>query len=334
MKQRVKKSIAILGVGIAVNVALAIVKMYVGISSNSICIMVDAINSLLDVITCIITVIAFAVLFAPRSEAAPFGYGRSEYLAGFIVAVVSAVMGGLFFMRSLNRMAMPEPVWFGWQNCVLISVAVPVKLALGIFYMICNRKLKSKAISAITLDSFLDVGITSASLVSFAVSSQVEYAVDAIFGMIISIVVVVFAVFMIIENVKCVVKGDGCEDERKLVEKSCGEHIAIERVGRITLHDYGFGAKAGTAEVVFKDGVTLEEVEAVERELHGQIKDGCGAEVWIVPRAKHDVGDSNSDTSADRSAVEHDDLHGVDGVSTDGADNNGADDNIENITEN
>ena len=298
MKQRIKKSIAILAVGIAVNVSLAIVKMYVGISSNSICIMVDAINSLLDVITCIITVVAFAVLFIPRSERAPFGYGRSEYLSGFIVAVVAVVMGVLFFVRSLNRMAMPEPVWFGWQNCVLISVAVPVKLALGIFYMMCNRKLKSKAISALMLDSFLDVGITSASLVSFAVSSQVDYAVDAIFGMIISIVVVVFAVKMIIENIKCVVKGDGCEDEQKLVAKCCGDHSLIERVGNITLHDYGFGAKAGTVEVVFKDGVTLEEVEDAERELHESIMAGCGAQVWIVPRASHDVS-VNSEESED-----------------------------------
>ena len=298
MKQRIKKSIAILAVGIAVNISLAIVKMYVGISSNSLCIMVDAINSLLDIITCIITVIAFAVLFIPRSEKAPFGYGRSEYLSGFIVAVVSVVMGGLFFVRSLNRMAMPEPVWFGWQNCVLISVAVPIKLALGIFYMLCNRKLKSKAISALMLDSFLDVGITSASLVSFAVSSQVDYAVDAIFGMIISIVVVVFAVLMIIENVRCVVKGDGGEDEQKLISACCGEHPLIESVGRITLHDYGFGAKAGTVEVVFKDGVTLEEVEDVERELHENIKDECGAQVWIVPRARKDVVE-NCDKSED-----------------------------------
>ncbi|MDE6061111.1 MAG: cation diffusion facilitator family transporter [Clostridia bacterium] len=298
MKQRIKKSIAILAVGIAVNISLAIVKMYVGISSNSICIMVDAINSLLDIITCIITVIAFAVLFVPRSEKAPFGYGRSEYLSGFIVAVVSVVMGGLFFVRSLNRMAMPEPVWFGWQNCVLISVAVPIKLALGIFYMLCNRKLKSKAISALMLDSFLDVGITSASLVSFAVSSQVDYAVDAIFGMIISIVVVVFAVLMIIENVRCVVKGDGGEDEQKLISACCVKHSLIESVGRITLHDYGFGAKAGTVEVVFKDGVTLEEVEDVERELHENIKDGCGAQVWIVPRARKDVVE-NCDKSED-----------------------------------
>ena len=49
MKDRVKKSIILVSVGIIVNVILAIVKMYVGLSSNSLCIMLDAVNSFLDI---------------------------------------------------------------------------------------------------------------------------------------------------------------------------------------------------------------------------------------------------------------------------------------------
>jgi len=77
MKQRIKQSIILLSIGIAVNIALAITKMYVGVSVNSLCITLDGTNSLFDVLTGIITLAAFAALFAPRSENAPFGYGRS-----------------------------------------------------------------------------------------------------------------------------------------------------------------------------------------------------------------------------------------------------------------
>ena len=293
MKERIKKSLILLAVGIAVNIALATVKMYVGLSSNSLCIMLDATNSFFDVLTGIITVVAFAVLFIPHSKKAPFGYGRSEYLAAFVVAVVSAVVGGLFFIRSLNRLAMPEPIWYGWQSCVLISVAVPVKLALGRFFYLCIKKLKSKAISAIMLDSFLDVGITSASLVAFAISSKVDYAVDAIFGMVISILVLAFAIKMIIDNVKCVVQGDGCTDEREKFIKYCRSDKRIKRVGKILLHDYGHAAKAGSAEVVFADGVTLDEVAGIEREIHDKMKEECGLEIWLIPSKKSDIVDED-----------------------------------------
>lgn len=289
LKSRIKQSIVLLIIGIAVNAVLAGVKLYVGMSTNSLTIMLDATNSFFDVLTSIVTLLAFAVLFIPRSEGAPFGYGRSEYLAGFVVAVVSAVVGGLFFMRSLNRLAMPEPVWYGWESCVLIAVTIPVKIALAVFYYIKNKKLRSKAISAIALDCCLDVGITSASLVAFAVSARVDYAADAIFGIVISIVVLVFAIKMIADNIKSVVKGDGAEEEREIVKKFVKADTRIKRIGNIMLHDYGFGAKVGTAEVVFKDGTDIKAIESVERELFDVIKDECGAEVRLVPLSDADL---------------------------------------------
>lgn len=282
-KSRLKQSVIILSVGVAVNVALAIVKMYVGLSSNSLTIMLDGTNNLFDVITTVITLIAVAVLFIPRSENAVFGYGRSEYLAGFIVAVVSAVVSGMFFIQSLNRLAMPEPIWFGWQNCVLISCTVPVKIGLGLFYHLKNKKLKSKAIAAIAMDSFLDVGITSASVVAFSISSQIDYAADAIFGIIISVLVLAFAIKMIIDSVKSVVKGDGAEEELETVKSHLKSDARIGKIGNVILHDYGYGAKVGTAEVAFKDGVSLDDVKIAEEEFHDRVLEECGAEVWLVP---------------------------------------------------
>lgn len=289
IKARIKQSILLLAIGIAVNIALVAVKLYVGMSSNSLTIMLDAANSIFDVLTSAVTLIAFALLFIPRSAEAPFGYGRSEYLAGFIVAVASAVVGGLFMVRSVNRLAMPEPVWFGWQSCVLIAVAIPVKLALALLYFIKNKKLKSKAISAIALDCCLDVGITGASLVAFAVTSKVDYAADAIFGIVISALILVFAIKMIADNVRSVVRGDGCVDELAAIKKRVKQDSLIKRVGNITLHDYGFGAKSGTVEVVFKKEIGRAEIESAERRLREDIKDECGAEIWLVPLADEDL---------------------------------------------
>lgn len=276
MRERVKKSLILLVIGIAVNIALALTKMHVGLSSNSLCIMLDATNSFFDILTCIVTVVAFAILLAPRSQKAPFGYGRSEYLAGFIVAVVSAVVGGVFFIRSLNRFAMPEPVYFGWENCVLISIAVPVKLGMGLFYYFANKKLKSKALSAIMLDSFLDTGMSATSLISFAVSSKIDYAVDAIFGIVMSIVVIVFAVKMIYDNARCVVVGDDAKEEREAISAICKEEN-VEEVS-LVLHDYGYGAKCGKLLLCATD---KEIDDAVCARVRQAIEERTGADVDV-----------------------------------------------------
>lgn len=273
MKERVKKSILLISVAMLLNIALAIIKLHVGLSSNSLCIMVDATNSFFDVATCVITLIVFLFLLKKRDDGAPFGYGRGEYLAGFIVAVVAIVVGGEFFMRSINRMAMPEPVWFGWQNCVLISIGVPLKLGIGLAYYFANKSIKSKAIKAIMLDSFLDTGVTATSLISFTVSSEVDYAVDALFGIVISIVIIIVALKTLVENVKAIVVGDGCEEERAVVKSVC-EQRGIEP-SKIVLHDYGYAMKTGVVSVPCDDGAVLEEMGAT-------VKETTGAEVIFI----------------------------------------------------
>ena len=276
MKDRAKKSILLIAIGIFVNVALALTKMYVGLSSNSLCIMLDAVNSFFDVLTCVATLAFLVALLFPRSEKAPYGYGRGEYLAGFIVSVVSVVVGGLFFLRSINRLAMPEPVWFSVQNCALICATLPVKLAMGLTYYFCNKKLHSSAVKAIMLDSFLDIGVTATSIVSFAISSRVDYAVDAIFGIVISVIIVVFAVKMVVDNVRSIVVGDGAKQEREAVDEICRVHEV--RLEKLVLHDYGYSAKVGEAIVDCSEDVL--------ESLHDETLEKTGADVTFVRKRK------------------------------------------------
>ena len=76
MNARIKKSILLIAIGIIVNIALAAIKMYVGLASNSLCIMLDSMNSFLDTLTCIVTLIVFIVLLAPKSESAATAEGN------------------------------------------------------------------------------------------------------------------------------------------------------------------------------------------------------------------------------------------------------------------
>ena len=281
IKERTKISLIILAVAIVCNIALAFLKLYVGLAVNSLMIMLDAVNSFFDILTAIATVVAFSLLFLKTNENAPFGYGRSEYVAGFVVATVSVVLGGVFFLRSINRLAMPEPLYFGVQYCILISVALVVKIGLAITFSLANRRYHSKALSALMLDSFLDVGITATSLVSFAVSSQVNYAVDAIVGIIVSIAVVIFGVVMIVDNLRGVVVGDKCEEEKQALSDAYGKVEGVKEVKGLSVHDYGFAKKIAVVEILpdsfekvedlllrcEEEGATFKETEGIEVQL-------------------------------------------------------------------
>ena len=282
IKERTKISLIILAVAIVCNIALAFLKLYVGLAVNSLMIMLDAVNSFFDIITAIATVVAFSLLFLKTNENAPFGYGRSEYVAGFVVATVSVVLGGVFFLRSINRLAMPEPLYFGVQYCILISVALVVKIGLAITFSLANRRYHSKALSALMLDSFLDVGITATSLVSFAVSSQVNYAVDAIVGIIVSIAVVIFGVVMIVDNLRGVVVGDKCEEEKQALNDAYGKVEGVKEVKGLSVHDYGFAKKIAVVEILPDSFDEVEDLLLRCEEVGAKFKETEGIEVQIV----------------------------------------------------
>ena len=282
LKQRTKVALILLIVAIFCNIGLAFVKLYVGLSVNSLMIMLDAVNSFFDILTAIATVVAFSLLFLKINEKAPFGYGRSEYVAGFVVATVSVVLGGVFLMRSLNRLAMPEPVYFGVQYCILIVVALVVKVGLAVMFALANRKYHSKALSALMLDSFLDVGITLTSLVSFLLSSQIGYAIDAIVGIIVSIAVIIFGVIMIVDNLKSVVIGDKCEEEKEAVRTAFLTVEGVESVEKVVLHDYGFAKKVGTVEILPASFDNVAELLAKCGEQTKTLQEDKGISVQVV----------------------------------------------------
>ncbi len=282
MSLRTKKALCLVIIGIVMNLALALGKLFVGLSVNSLCILLDSTNGFFDTLTGIVAAVAFGLVALAPTEKFPYGFGRSEYLAGFVVAVAAAVMGGTFLMESLNRLTMPEPVWYGLQSTVLLSVSIVVKLSFSFVVTFCNRKLCSKALRAIALDGFLDVGITTATLVSFTLSARLSYAIDSFFGIAISIVVLVYSVKMIVDTVRTLIGTNETKEEKDAIVALCKEEPVIDELNDVRLHDYGYRAKFGVVYVVFSPNSTEAEKAAAIDRITTRLKDETGAAVEIV----------------------------------------------------
>ncbi len=283
MSTRTKKALCLVIIGIVMNLALAFGKLFVGLSANSLCILLDSTNGFFDTLTGVVAAVAFGLVALAPTERFPYGFGRSEYLAGFVVAVAAAVMGVSFLMESLNRLAMPEPVWYGLQSTVLLSVSIVVKFGFSLAVALCNRKICSKALRAIALDGFLDVGITAATLTSFTLSARLSYAIDSFFGIAISIVVLVFSVKMIVDTVRTLIGTSETKEENDALAALCKEEPVVEELKDVRLHDYGYRAKFGVVYVTFSSDSTEEERADAICRITTRLKEETGATVEIVP---------------------------------------------------
>ena len=76
------------GVGIALNIILFVGKLVAGTLSGSVAVTADAFNNLSDGLSCLISIVGFKVSGKEPDAKHPFGYGRTEYIAGLIVSFI------------------------------------------------------------------------------------------------------------------------------------------------------------------------------------------------------------------------------------------------------
>ena len=94
--------------GILANVALAVFKAMVGFLTNSIAIVLDAVNNLSDALSSVITIIGTKLAEKKPDKKHPLGYGRIEYLTAMIIAVIVLYAGVMSLDESVKKILHPE----------------------------------------------------------------------------------------------------------------------------------------------------------------------------------------------------------------------------------
>ena len=67
---------------------LAVFKAAVGILSNSIAVVLDAVNNLSDAMSSVITIVGTKLAGKAPDRKHPMGYGRGEYLSSAIISLI------------------------------------------------------------------------------------------------------------------------------------------------------------------------------------------------------------------------------------------------------
>ncbi len=200
-----KKKIIICAAAAVVNMALFLVKLYIAMASNSISIYVDSLNSLADSLVLVIGVIGFYVCLAKPDKKYPFGFGKTEELINTLLSVIILITGCAFAYTSLQRFMYPVPVWYSQKYALALAIGTAVKLGLFFVFKASNRKYPSQVFSNLTLDSILDFLISVCIIISFTLTQKVGYAIDAVMGLVASIVIIINGVKSVLSALKQII---------------------------------------------------------------------------------------------------------------------------------
>lgn len=195
-----KRGIGIAVFGIVCNLLLFLIKLYVGISSNSLAVYCDSINNLGDTASSLIALFCFIMIF--KSGGNEIKSKRAQALCSFVIGIIVAVTGAYCVYSGLERYMYPVLVSYSFKYAVLIILTGFVKLFMAAVYIINNKKSPSPVYRALILDSFLDFGITASAVMGFFLISKINYAIDGVFGIIIGFAILATAAKSVFEQAK------------------------------------------------------------------------------------------------------------------------------------
>ena len=187
--------------GAVLNFTLAVVKLYIGISSNLLTIYCDAVNNLADNFSCVLAIGGFILvkkLGEKQSE-------RAQSLCTFVISAIVAVTGIYFVYNGLERFLYPTPVVYSVKYAVLIAITVGAKIFMAVMYKTFNKHENSDVLRALVTDSILDCFITVAALMSLFLVSKLNYAVDGVFAVVTGGIITVSAIRSLIKEAKFLV---------------------------------------------------------------------------------------------------------------------------------
>lgn len=258
-------------VGIICNIILFGVKLMIGLMINSISVMADAFNNLSDGASSIIGLVGVKLAERPADKEHPFGHGRFEYIAAFVVSFLILQVGLSCFKSSFTKILHPEAVGFNWILVGILCLSVFVKLWLSMFNRKLGKRINSSVMKATATDSLGDVMITATTIASIMIGKLTGFKVDGWMGAVVSVFVLLAGYNIAKETLEPLL---GEAVDRKIYEtitQKVESYDGIVGSHDLIAHNYGPSHTMATIHAEVPNDVNLEEahetIDLIERDV-------------------------------------------------------------------
>ncbi len=258
--------------GIAVNVLLSAGKAAVGIFSNSIAVVLDALNNLSDALSSIITIVGTKLALRPPSKKHPFGHGRMEYLSALVVSVIILYAGVTSLAESVKKILHPTPPEYTAAGLVLLGAAVLAKIVLGLAVKHNGKKANSASLIASGQDALMDSIVSAATVGAALIFIATGTSLEAWLGLVISALIIKSGAELVLETVSQIL---GERIDASLAKDIKATVVAADKgisgAYDLTLNNYGPDFLLGSVHIEIPADWTAETIDAVTRRIQSAV---------------------------------------------------------------
>ena len=281
-------------IGSAANVLLAAFKAVIGLASNSIAVVLDAVNNLSDALSSIITIVGTKLAGKLPDKKHPLGYGRVEYLSAMLVSGIVLYAGITSAVESVKKIFHPEKPDYSVISLVIIAVAVLVKIVLGRYVKAQGEKVNSGSLVASGSDAMFDAILSSSVLASAIIFKVSGISLEAYVGAVISVIIIKSGVEMMMETLDQIL---GERAEKEITDKIIAimkEEKDVRGAYDLVLHNYGPDKHLGSVHIELPDHMTVREVDRLTRKLEARVYRETGVIMTGVGLYSYNTGDSEA----------------------------------------
>ena len=286
-------------IGITVNIILFSAKCTIGLIGNSVSILADAFNNLTDCAASVVAIIGFKICGKEADEKYPNGYGRMEYISGFIVSFLIMTTALSFGKYSITRILTPQvtmmPSWFLW----IPAASIIIKLALALYTHMANRVIQSATLRTMFIDNVADAILTAMTLISILLAPFTSLPLDGVAGLLIAVAIMWSGITSFQEHLSLLLgKGTDKELMKQIVELVIKQDNVFSGVESIATYDFGPEKRLAFIKVCLKASPHLENVQIAIQNLTGDLKQTLNLEATIYWNASHRKEEKGSDLDA------------------------------------
>ena len=254
-------------IGIIANVFLAGFKALIGLMTNSIAIVLDAVNNISDAGSSLITIVGTKLAGREPDKKHPFGYGRIEYLSAMIISVIVLYAGITSFVESVKQIIHPETPDYNAVSLVIVAVAVVVKILLGRYVKSVGVRVRSDSLINSGEDATLDSIISASTLVAAGIFLLFHISLEAWLGAVISLVIIKSGIEMLRDTISQILGERNDTELAKGIRETVMSFPDVQGVYDMVLNNYGPDTWNGSVHIEVPDTYSADRLDQLIRDI-------------------------------------------------------------------
>ena len=254
-------------IGIIANVFLAGFKAVIGLMTNSIAIVLDAVNNISDAGSSLITIVGTKLAAKEPDKKHPFGYGRIEYLSAMIISVIVLYAGITSFVESVKQIIHPETPSYNAVSLIIVAVAVVVKILLGRYVKGVGKRVNSDSLINSGEDALLDSIISASTLVAAGIFLIFHISLEAWLGAVISVVIIKSGVEMLRDTISQILGERNDAELARSIHRTVTSFPDVQGAYDLVLNNYGPDTWNGSIHIEVPDTYSADRLDQLIREI-------------------------------------------------------------------